>query len=752
MPLLLISDSRTTDDSVRVAIDPQLDGSRGQGIADRRSATNGYLVQASRVTGISFVYVRTRSRDDSFRRLLSGSVDVVPSILDVKQPVSADEVAVSRPYYRGRSLIVSRLGQRQYAKLDDLSGKLLALRRGGEYEQWLSSNRPDIRLLPMADVPDVLGAVEAGVADAALGADAVYAPLVRHDYSASLSISGEAYELPIAVRAITRASDAELLARIGEGLDRFSTLNHLGAFSAWLDTAYRPTPTAASIFNQYRLEFLMGLVTILAMIFALIQLRSSIKVTRRTEREKARLLAVMSHEVRNSANALQAALGLLSSRDHLPEQKAFLDAAMASSTSLSLLLNNALEYSRLDSGVFVDNPSKVRLKELVSECIRAFEPQAIDKGLRLTYATDPELLPIVLVDSVLLRQVLINLLSNAIKFTDAGSVDVRLKYGEESQTLIVTVHDTGTGMSDSDADLLFDSFRQSSEGRQKGGAGIGLSICREIVERLDGTIDVTSERGRGSTFKVSIPAVSCGFGLPVADPERAAFEAAGASVQGGRILLVDDHLYSARMMSAQVEALGFAVDVADTGARAEQLFAGENSYDLVFLDYNLPDTDGYSVARRLRSMEQGRGVASSKFVAISALQGDEHTRLCLQAGIDEVLTKPVTAAQLAQVTKRSARAPSDPSAEIEHVFWEQYSNDVVSLRDSAKRGDWQRVEQLAHRIYGSAGFASQPVIGLAARALMLAASGGSESTPGAVRVERLIAELEQLLPDRGELG
>lgn len=148
--------------------------------------------------------------------------------------------------------------------------------------------------------------------------------------------------------------------------------------------------------------------------------------------------------------------------------------------------------------------------------------------------------------------------------------------------------------------------------------------------------------------------------------------------------MVGDHIYSAKMMSAHIEELGYTVDVAGTGAKAEQFFAGENCYSLVLLDYNLPDTDGYSLARRLRSLEQQRGVVTTKFVAISALHGEEHAILWLQAGMDEVLTKSATAAQLAQVTQRSGSAPFDPLAEIERVFWGQYSGDVVALRRSAQ--------------------------------------------------------------------
>lgn len=724
---------------IRVAADPQLDAGRAVGFGPgKASAAAGYMRQVARASGLAFVYVPTRSRADSFDRLLAGQVDLVPTLLDVPQPLDASKIALSAPYYKGRTIIATRRNEK-FLNLDDLARRRVAIRGGGEYDQWLRLHRPEIELLTFADVPSVLDAVEAGVADAALGTDVVYRPLLRRDYSHSLVEAGFVAELPVAVRSIVRRQDHALIARLDQGLAMLTAAQHVQVLDQWLDLAYRPPPNFKLLLRHYWLELSLVAITLLALIFAIGQLRKSRRLARLGEHEKARILAVVSHEIRNSAGALQSAVELLAGGTVLAEQRPLLDAAVASCSSLGLLLDNALEYSRLEAGQFSSSPIACDVVSLVEECLCAFGPQAKLKNLELISSYPQGRPSEVLVDSVLLQQVVSNLVSNALKFTNKGSIVVSVLVedsGGQAPILHLAVEDTGVGMEDRVVESLFTPYSQAGGARALGGAGLGLSICRDIVTRLGGRIEVKSRINQGSAFQVHLP-VRWSLEQRIEERQDAPPALLSGNYGERHILLVEDHAYGAKMLSLQLQSFGCLVTHAIDGQSAQAAFQENGPFDSVLLDCNLPDIDGYELATWIRQAERRLGWKRAELFATSALRGTEHERACWDAGFDHVLTKPLSRLQLQR--HLGTHAGMELATSLLDMFWQLYWSDMAALEGAVTTSDWKKASEMAHRICGSAGFAGESEIHALSHALMIGLHeiDGSEDLPDPLR-EKLV--------------
>lgn len=726
---------------IRVAADPQLDGGRAVGFATGKGASAyRYMMHIAGLAGVRFQFVPTGSPTEAYRQLQSGKVDLVPSVMDLDLPQD-DRFLVSPPYFEGRTLLFSRAAGPGFATLGALAGHVVAVREGSQYVDWIRRHHPDIKVLEFTGVPQILGAVESGTADAALGTDALYNPVIRRYFQHTLVASGAVAELPIVVRAVVRREDKALLDTIDSGLRALSVAHHRDVIDGWLETVYRTPPSVGAILLYYRTEAISAALVLLALAFAAYQMKRSRDLAKRAAQEKARMLAVVSHEIRNSANALLSATDLLGKGPVLPEQEEALDAALASASSLSLLLNNALEYSRFEGGSRAAEPTRVALRPLIEESVRAFRPQARERNVTCHVELPCGEPGDLWIDPIVVRQVVANLLSNAIKFTRNGDVRVRLwvEAGTSGHcTLNIEVIDSGIGMSAEERDALFSDYWQSQQGRALGGAGLGLSICSRITQRLGGSIQVESSPGKGSRFHVVLPARHARACEPSA-PTLALQQQATATHGNPSVLIVEDHIYSARMFKAQIEAMGLSVTLATDAAHALRVIRTAPQFGSILLDCNLPDMDGYALCRRIRAIEHSRRQGRASILAISAMEGVEHAKECAEAGFDHVVTKPLSTFQLRAWL---GRGPGDEIARgMLEIFWESYDSDLQDLQVAVEAGVWGKASDMAHRICGSAAIAGERGIEAIARALMPALRQRTADPASASDIARLIEDL-----------
>lgn len=358
---------------------------------------------------------------------------------------------------------------------------------------------------------------------------------------------------------------------------------------------------------------------------------------------KAQFLANMSHEIRTPLNGVVGALDLLARHDLHPEQITLLHTAISSSETLLALLNEVLDFSRIEAGALSLAHEPMRFQPVLGAVVDLLSPLAKRKGLQLKVEYDPDLPAWMLGDAGRLRQVLLNLIGNAVKFTDTGQVLVRARResGPDASpaALVLEVEDTGIGIPPETLPRLFTPFFQAdqTDRRRFGGSGLGLVISQRLSEAMGATLTVESEPGRGSTFTFKLP-LDPFFPSPDSMPlEPIAKE--GPPPLAGNILLVEDNPVNRMLAVAMLNNLGIRPTEAENGLAALQAMEGAR-FDLVLMDCQMPVMDGFEATRAIRSRERGLLAPRTPIIAVTAnaLSGDAER--CFQAGMDAYLAKP----------------------------------------------------------------------------------------------------------------
>ena len=375
-----------------------------------------------------------------------------------------------------------------------------------------------------------------------------------------------------------------------------------------------------------------------------------------SSKAKSEFLASMSHEIRTPMNGVIGLLDILSASKLDAQQKHYLKLAQSSAKSLLSLINDILDFSKIESGKLALEKVDFNIVELANEFVDVMSHTAQEKGLSLFFEADGmEKHGWVNGDPTRLRQIFTNLVGNALKFTHEGQVDLLVGLAErDGQTwLRVSVRDTGIGIPEDKLSSLFESFTQvdASTTRKYGGTGLGLTISNQLAALMGATgLQVESELGKGSCFWFEFPTT-----VPEYPPETWMDEnpvepyVKKPLVQGSdgvkqRVLLVEDNAVNQVVAQMLIEADGFEVEIANDGQEAlAKLNAHPEQFVLVFMDCQMPVMDGYTSTRAIRGGEGGECYKSVPVIAMTAnaMQGDREK--CLEAGMDDYISKPIDA-------------------------------------------------------------------------------------------------------------
>jgi two-component system, sensor histidine kinase len=359
------------------------------------------------------------------------------------------------------------------------------------------------------------------------------------------------------------------------------------------------------------------------------------------ERTKQEFLSIMSHEMRTPMNGVMGMADLLAMTKLDGEQQEYVDIVRETGCKLLELINDILELSRSESEGFEPENSPFSLHDLINGVITLLEVSARQKDLEISLTIDPDLPQNLIGDGRMLRQILLNLLGNALKFTDRGIVSLEVQEDcsdPNSKFLLFNIKDEGIGISKEQQEIIFQPFTQvdSSVSRAYQGSGLGLTICKRFIESIGGRIWVTSETGKGSTFQFTMP---MGTEANI-DKETTHNPNEATASSDALLLIVEDDLINQKVLSSILRQMGFAFVIANNGAEAIEIIQ-ENPIDLVLMDCQMPVMNGFEATQELRKREQENGTKHLPVVAITAfsLKGDRER--CLEAGMDEYLTKPV---------------------------------------------------------------------------------------------------------------
>lgn len=362
---------------------------------------------------------------------------------------------------------------------------------------------------------------------------------------------------------------------------------------------------------------------------------------------KGQFLANMSHEIRTPMNGILGFLDLLQRTSLSETQKNYLHEAWNASEILLYLINEILDFSRIEAGRMILESRDFRPRQVIENAVALIAPKAPGPGIQIEFLNNlPE---VVIGDPSRLKQILINLLNNAVKFTEKGAIRLsveRIHPEEEGVILHFMVSDTGIGIREEDIETLFEPFIQAdaSTSRRYGGSGLGLSITRELTRLMGGDIWVESVYGSGSTFHFIVrlqgaeglptDALSDLSNMPLAD-----IAVVGTQEQMPRILLAEDNDINTKLIAVMLENKGLECDIAMDGEEAVQAFR-MNDYDLILMDCQMPGMDGYEATRIIRQETVGRKRPAIVAMTANAMVGDRAK--CLEAGMDDYMSKPIS--------------------------------------------------------------------------------------------------------------
>lgn len=383
-----------------------------------------------------------------------------------------------------------------------------------------------------------------------------------------------------------------------------------------------------------------------------------------SNRAKSKFLANVSHELRTPLNAISGLSDLLNDEIPTADRRKYLQTIRSSSDTLLALIDELLDLARVESGALEPETAPFNLRESTESCCALLQPEATAKGLDLSCSVDVSCPERLVGDGKRIHQVLVNLLTNAVKFTTTGSVRLTVEASPlrpETSEIRFSVTDTGPGIPADKISGLFSAFSQldSSTTRTQKGVGLGLTISKSLAELMGGTIRVESQVGRGSVFHFVVPCRLERRAVPIREDPRTTAVTRTEPAGGLRILVGEDDRVNQLVIHLMLKKLGYESELVSNGREVlDRLHHA--SYDLILLDVQMPEMDGFETTRRIR---RDQNIQSQPWItAVTASALEQERAACFAAGMDDHITKPIQLEMLAEAIQRAQRGERVASA------------------------------------------------------------------------------------------
>lgn len=478
---------------------------------------------------------------------------------------------------------------------------------------------------------------------------------------------------------------------------------------------------------------------------------------------KSQFLANMSHEIRTPMNGVVGFVSLLEKTNLDSTQKDYVEIIKTSSDTLITVINDILDISKIEAGRMEIENVPFDLSAEIKSAIVLFSAKAKEKGLKLNFIMSSDVPKFVEGDPTKLRQVISNLISNAIKFTHNGEVLINVLLTKETidnSEITIEVKDTGIGMNKEEISKLFKPFSQADASltREYGGTGLGLAICKRLVEAMGGSIGVVSEKGKGSIFIIKLVFINSNVIL-VDDKDTkeevdnfSSLKYVSTEVKinsNSKILLVEDNEINRRFLINSLKLIGLTCDIAVNGLEALKAYE-KKDYNIIFMDCQMPEMDGYEAARQIRKLEANKKHVPIIAMTAHSMKGDENK--CLEAGMDDYLSKPFRFEEFINMLDKhiafvnnisqkingnnitglngnktnqnknsyfddTVRLLMDESGfdekfcrELVEDFSNQAQQLIISIKEGINKNDLEEASKVLHKLKGSAGTARANII------------------------------------------
>ncbi len=501
--------------------------------------------------------------------------------------------------------------------------------------------------------------------------------------------------------------------------------------------------------------------------------------TERIMAQRERLLLTITHDIKAPAASIAGFIELLSEQVSRPKALAYIDSMRHSAIHLQQLVAALLDYHLLESGKAERHDVSFVPQQLAKSCVEEFKPMAAEKGLDITLGTlTPNCGDLWRSDAFRVKQIMSNLIGNAVKYTDRGGVKVEIRISPR-QHLIIYVSDTGLGMSQADCQRIFDAFTRLPNGQGKEGVGLGLSITREVVQMLGGTITVTSEEGKGSCFTVSLPIKKeekkqkkdVEENVASVETNRSSTEAKEATTEIN-ILAVDDDALQLELFKEMAQKIGGAkLNISTTTSASEAIkLAEETKPQIMFTDIEMPEMSGKDMIKHVKNSDMST-------VAMTAHDPSIMTSL-KKAGFSTCLFKPFNAATLAATLAQITRLPlsvktaeqkasffapltafAEGDTEAEQEILTQVGESIKEYRQMLEQGLKHNGEELQRDSISRAAHKAMPLLSMlkpgqcgwlqAITPEHIKDSSAEKSTALAMRLEKELEEISKKLREEG---
>jgi signal transduction histidine kinase/CheY-like chemotaxis protein len=366
-----------------------------------------------------------------------------------------------------------------------------------------------------------------------------------------------------------------------------------------------------------------------------------------SQETKSQFMSMLSHELRTPLNGVLGMTELLNTTSLDKQQSEYVGLIESSGELLLKVIGDILDYSRIEAGEVEMHPQPTDLQHLSSDCLELLRSEAVSKGLALNLSIDAAVPALCLLDTRRLQQVLLNLLMNAIKFTQQGSVTLKINV-EDDAWLALSVIDTGIGIASQLQDQMFEAFvqnRQANAEESLKGAGLGLSICKGLVRLMKGRIEVQSEEGKGSQFKVLLPLE------PFVGKTTQTKPVNDADYKDMKVLVAEDNPVNRKVVQGMLKLFKVEADLCDDGAQALAKVQSESGcYDLILMDCEMPVMDGFEAVEAIRQLPAPKG--STYIAALTAHALQEYRDKATEVGMNAYLTKPLQKQALADLLEQ----------------------------------------------------------------------------------------------------